>query len=69
MFLFRQSVRQYRPGSRIISFYGNMGNQSISKMSGVELAVPSVLDMPFGKQSRRVAGRRGAVNAIRMRTC
>ncbi|CAG9254820.1 hypothetical protein BCEP4_1550017 [Burkholderia cepacia] len=46
-----------------------MGNQSISIMSGVELAVPSILDMPFGTQSRRVAGRRGAVNAIRMRTC
>ncbi|PEH69219.1 hypothetical protein CRM91_15410 [Burkholderia ambifaria] len=69
MFLLRQSGRQYRPNQRIIYYSGNMGNRSISKMSGVELAVPSILDMPFGKQSRRVAGRRGAVNAIRMRTC
>ncbi|KAB0644857.1 hypothetical protein F7R21_00705 [Burkholderia latens] len=69
MFLLRQSVRQYRPNPRVIAFPENMGIRSISKMSGVELAVPPILDMPFGKQSRRVAGRRGAVNAIRMRTC
>ncbi|AXK62097.1 hypothetical protein CN645_14475 [Burkholderia sp. IDO3] len=69
MFLLRQWVRQYRPGRLIISFSEMVGNRSISKMSGVKLAAPSILDMPFGKQPRRVAGRRGAVNAIRMRTC
>ncbi|RQR84008.1 hypothetical protein DID97_07820 [Burkholderia sp. Bp8977] len=69
MFLYRRRVRQYRPDAQFISFPENMGNRSISKMSGVELAVPPVLDMPFGKQSRRVVQRRGAVNAIRMRTC
>ncbi|RQS37199.1 hypothetical protein DIE03_01140 [Burkholderia sp. Bp8992] len=69
MFLPRHSVRQYRPNGRDYIFFGIIGQSSISIMSGVELAVPSILDMPFGTQSRRVAGRRGAVNAIRMRTC